>query len=81
MDYSLAKLYVDRVILPKFRGYTSNMNDSKIIGESVDHAETLARDNWSLAPPPTVNGLWRRVTSSAPSLAIHNIARPSKNCG
>lgn len=53
---SLAKQYVDQVILPKFREYTSNMSDSNIIGEYVDHAETLARDNWSLVDGTTTGG-------------------------
>ncbi|MEM7033273.1 MAG: NAD(P)/FAD-dependent oxidoreductase [Chloroflexota bacterium] len=53
---SLAKQYVDNVILPKFREHTDNMDDSNIIGEYVDHAETLARDNWSLVGGTTTGG-------------------------
>ena len=53
---ALAKQYVDNVILPKFREYTVNMSDSNIIGEYVDHAETLARDNWSLVDGTTTGG-------------------------
>ena len=53
---ALAKQYVDNVILPKFRAYTTNMRDSNIIGEYVDHAETLARDNWSLVDGTTTGG-------------------------
>lgn len=53
---SLAQQYVDNVILPKFREYTTNMSDSNIIDQYVDHAETLARDNWSLVDGTTTGG-------------------------
>ncbi len=51
-----AKEYVDSIMLPKFREYTTNMGPSNILGEYIDHAENLARDNLSLVDGTTTGG-------------------------
>ncbi|MCP4356625.1 MAG: NAD(P)/FAD-dependent oxidoreductase [Chloroflexi bacterium] len=52
----LAKEYVDAVMLPKLQEYTTNMGRENILGEYIDHAESLAQDNWSLVNGTTTGG-------------------------
>ena len=52
----LAKDYTDQVLLPKLQEYTTNMDRDNILGEYIDHAETLARDNLSLVDGTTTGG-------------------------
>ena len=51
-----AKEYLDKVMLPKLQEYTTNMGRENILGEYIDHAETLARDNLSLVDGTTTGG-------------------------
>jgi phytoene dehydrogenase-like protein len=52
----LAKEYVDKVMLPVLRRHTTNMDKKNILGEYIDHAETLAKDNISLVDGTTTAG-------------------------
>lgn len=52
----LAKAYVDDVMLPKLQEYTTNMGRDNILGEYIDHAVSLERDNLSLVDGTTTGG-------------------------
>lgn len=52
----LAKEYVDEVMLPILQSYTINMGRENILGEYIDHAKSLERDNWSLVDGTTTGG-------------------------
>ena len=51
-----AKSYIDEVMLPKLQEYTTNMGRDNILGEYIDHAETISRDNLSLVNGTTTGG-------------------------
>ena len=51
-----AKEYVDQIMLPKLQEHTTNMGRDNILGEYLDHAESLARDNLSLVDGTTTGG-------------------------
>ena len=48
--------YVQNVLLRKLQEYTSNMTESNILGQYIDTAESLARDNLSLVNGTTTGG-------------------------
>ncbi len=48
--------YVQNVLLRKLQEYTSNMTESNILGQYIDTAESLARDNLSLVNGTTAGG-------------------------
>ncbi|MFM8319771.1 MAG: phytoene desaturase family protein [Chloroflexota bacterium] len=52
----LAKEYVDKVMLPVLQRHTTNMTRANILGEYIDYAATLERDNWSLVDGTTTGG-------------------------
>lgn len=52
----LAKDYVDDVMLPILQDHTTNMGKENILGEYIDHAETLEQANWSLVDGTTTGG-------------------------
>ena len=52
----IAPGYVKKVLLEKLQEYTSNMNEGNILGEYIDTAESLARDNLSLVNGTTTGG-------------------------
>lgn len=52
----LAKEYVDEVMLPKLQEHTTNMGLDNILGEYIDHAVSLERDNLSLVDGTTTGG-------------------------
>ncbi len=52
----LAKEYTDEVMLPILQAHTTNMGRENILAEYIDHAESLAQDNWSLVDGTTTGG-------------------------
>lgn len=48
--------YAHKVMLPVLQRHTLNMDARNILAEYIDHAETLARDNWSLVNGTTTGG-------------------------
>jgi phytoene dehydrogenase-like protein len=52
----LAKEYLDNVMLPILQKHTTNMSRKNILGEYIDHAESLARNNLSLVDGTTTGG-------------------------
>ena len=48
--------YVQNVLLHKLQEYTSNMTESNILGQYIDTAESLARDNLSFVNGTTTGG-------------------------
>ena len=52
----IAEDYAHSVLLEKLREYTTNMGDDNILGYYIDHAVSLANDNWSLVAGTTTGG-------------------------
>jgi phytoene dehydrogenase-like protein len=52
----LAKEYVDNVMLPVLQRHTTNMGRENILGEYIDYADALERDNRSLVNGTTTGG-------------------------
>ncbi len=52
----IAEDYAHSVLLEKLREYTTNMGDENILAYYVDHAASLANDNWSLVAGTTTGG-------------------------
>ena len=48
--------YVNQVLLPKLQEYTNNMTESNILGQYIDTADSLARDNLSFVNGTTTGG-------------------------